>query len=238
LSLLAFFSVAALDLGVGFHGFVGTGQATGSLFDDIGSRYKELGASSNSEKGSYSPYYPIVLYGGGIEASFSDTSFALMRGPWAFMAGLDLGLWGGAIYGSTSSGEAFASAESKSLALSLSLGERFSLPLGSGFLSVELAPFVAFNCAYYVDEHLSGVNTSATISPAASDSFFMGAGLGVDYRVRLGSNFISLGLLGDLGFTPLASATGSLGGQMIYPWRLLVRAGYELHFDNGRSLGR
>ena len=237
LSLSAFFLAAALDVGVGFHGLVGTGQASGSFFDGIGSLYKELGASSYSAMGRYAPYYPIVLFGGGIETSFSATSFAPMRGPWAFIADLDLGLWGGAIYGSTSSGETFASADVESLALSLMLGERFSLPFGPAHFSVELGPFVAFNCAYCVGEHLSGVNTSAVLSPAKGDVVFAGAGLGVDYRVRLGSGYIRLGLLGDLGFTPLASTSGSLGGD-IYAWRLLVRTGYELNFDSGKRIKR
>lgn len=221
---------SALEVGLSPYAALGTGQASGSLFEGIGARYIELGSTSTTALGTYDSYYPLILGGGGIDLSLSQGSFFLWKGPLALFMGLDLGLRGGAVYGSTSAGTAFASASAMSLALSLKIGERYRLSLGPGFLSAELFPLVGFNFSYDVQEHISGVSTALSSQPDLAELLFVGAGLGLDYGLRLGPGLLFLGLSGDVALTPLAADDGALGASVLYPWRTLLRAGYEISF--------
>jgi hypothetical protein len=225
-----FSSASALEVGLSPYAAIGTGQASGSLFDGIGERYVELGSTSATAIGAYGFYFPLILGGGGIDVSLSNGSFFLWKGPLAFFMGLDLGSRGGAVYGSTSAGTAFASASATSLALSLKLGERYRQPLGPGFLSAELSPLVGLNFAYDLRERISGTSSSVAFTPNLKDLLFVGAGLGLDYGIRLGPGLLFVGLSGDVGLTPLAAENGILGASIVYPWRTLLRAGYEISF--------
>jgi hypothetical protein len=207
---------------------VGSGQAEGSLFSGIGSRYAELGASSIAKLGSSAPWYPMVLGGIGIDLSLSRGPFFLWNGPLSFVVGLDADAWGGALSGTTASGLAFASTRARNIAVSVRVAERIRFPLGRGLLSLELGPFAAANFGYLIRESISGVTSTTWLSPTLVDLGFVGAGIGIDYGLRLGPGILELGLRGDLALTPTSSLEGALGAEMVYPWRVLVRAGYEL----------
>ncbi len=234
---LSLSGASALELGLTPYLQAGSGQAAGSLLSGRGDYYAELGASSYSTPGSSAPYYPILLGGLGVDLTFSRGAFLLWEGPFSFVAGLDVGAWGGAISGSTASGTAFASTQARSIAVSLSVAERYSYKLGDGVLSVKLGPFAGFTAGYLIQEYISGVTTTGWISPALVDLAFVGAGLGIDYSFRLGKGSLLLGLLGDIGLTPLASADGATGATIVYPWRALARVGYELPL-NARKVKR
>ncbi len=231
-ALICVFSVsAATALGLSLTPYVqaGSGQASGSFLAERGAFYAELGAASYSMPGSSSPYYPILLGGLGVDFSLSRGAFFLWKAPLSFVAGLDAGAWGGAISGSTAAGAAFASTSARSIAVSLRADERYSFRLGSSTFSVELGPFVGANVGYLVQESISGVNSSAWLWPATlGDLAFAGAGLGFDYSIKFGRGRLSLGLRGDIVLTPLASADGAIGAEIVYPWRALGRVGYEL----------
>ena len=207
---------------------IGSGQSSGSFFTGIGDRYAELGAASVTELGSSAPYYPILVGGGGVEFSVSHGVFLLWKTPFSMVAGIDVGAWGGAISGSTTSGAAFASTRAWAFALSIRADERYRFALGKGLFSIEIGPFVAVNCAYLVQESISAVNASALLWPALADLGFAGAGLGFDYGFSLGPGLLRLGLRGDVALTPLSSSDGALGSMIVYPWRALLRVGYEL----------
>lgn len=228
LCALSISTASALELDLTPYLQAGSGQATGTLLAGRGDFYAELGASSYSTPGSSAPYYPILLGGLGVDLTLSRGALFLWKEPFSFVAGLDVGAWGGAISGSTVAGTAFASTSARSIAVSFSAAERWSLRFGNGILSAELGPFVGFTTGYLIQEYISGVTTTGWVSPELVDLAFVGAGLGVNYSFRLGKGSLRLGLLGDIGITPLASEYGATGATIVYPWRALARVGYEL----------
>jgi hypothetical protein len=232
-SVLCLFSLtaaSALDLGLYPYIEAGSGQASGSFLSGRGDFYSELGASSITQLGSSAPYYPILLGGLGVDLSLSGGDFLLWNGPFSFVTGMDVGSWGGAVSGKTAAdGTAFASTRARDIAFSIHVGERYRIALEpKGILSFDLGPFVGFNCAYFVQENISGIYSLSVLSPDLADLAFVGVGLGCDYGYELGPGLLTLGLRGDIALTPIASADGVVGGSIEYPWRVLVRAGYEI----------
>ena len=106
--------------------------------------------------------------------------------------------------------------------------ERFRFALWKGDVSIELGPFAAVNCLYFIKESISGINSAVSLPPNPADLVFAGAGLGFDYDLRFGPGLLRLGLRGDIALTPLASADGTLGDPIVFPWRALLLAGYDL----------
>jgi hypothetical protein len=228
LCVLPAIAVSAIESHVTPYLMSGSGQSSGAFFSGIGGRYAELGAASITDLGTWAPYYPTVLGGGGVEFSLSRGSFPLWKGPFAAVAGVEIGAWGGAVSGSTASGAAFASTQAGSFALSVRAAERFRFALWKGDVSIELGPFAAVNCLYFIKESISGINSAVSLPPNPADLVFAGAGLGLDYDLRFGPGLLRLGLRGDIALTPLASADGTLGDPIVFPWRALLLAGYDL----------
>jgi hypothetical protein len=229
LILFSLVAVSALDLNLCPYIEAGSGQATGSFLSGRGDFYAELGASSITQLGSSAPYYPILLGGLGLDLAFSRGAFFLWKEPFSFASGIDVGAWGGAIAGNTADGASFASTRARNIAVSLHADERYRFALGSkSALTVALGPFVGFNCAYFVQENISGIYSLTTLSPVLADLAFVGVGLGCDYGLKLGRGQLTLGLRGDIALTPISSSSGVLGASIEYPWRALVRAGYEI----------
>jgi hypothetical protein len=229
LLLFALVAASALDLDICPYLQAGTGQAGGSFLTKRGDFYSELGAASYAELGSSAPYYAIFLGSVGVDLALSNGKAFLWKGPFTLAAGIDGGAWGGAVKGRTAGGTDFATTRARSIVVSIHADERYRIPIGpNSFLSINLGPLVGFNCGYIIQEDISGISSRTNLSPALADVIFLGAGLGLDYGIKLWRGHATLGLRSDLGITNLSSADGALGDSIALPWRVLARIGYEI----------
>jgi hypothetical protein len=228
-------AAAAVDVDLIPIAQAGSGQAKGDYFDIPGSQLYEAGRTSFDDA-EYSPYFPILLGGGGVDVAFSRGRFFLVNGNRALVTGFELSTYGGAIKVENSDGDAFASSQLRSLVLAIHLDERFRFPLGEkSFVSVSAGPILGINCAYYRKDLIEGIKSKLQFSPQVEDFVVFGAGLGADYGLKLWRGHLLLGLRGDMLFTPLSSSDGVLGGKVTLPWRALCRLGYEIPLGGSRS---
>jgi hypothetical protein len=214
----------------------GSGQAYGSLLSSKGDFYSEIGSSSYTDKGSSSPYFPILLGGLGADLALSKGPNFLMKKNRSLVLGIELGAWGGAVKGESAEGDEFASTRARSLVFAIRADERFRFPLGErNFMSLAFGPIVGFNCRYFMQEDINGIYGKTSLKPRLVDVLFLGFGLGYDYGFRLGRGDLIFGLRGDMGLTHLSSKEGALGDVISLPWRVLGRVGYEFPIGGSRK---
>jgi len=236
LALCAIVGLSALDRSLTPFVEAGSGQASGDFFSARGDWYSELGRSSFTDTGSYSPYFPILLGGVGADLALFNGDSWWTRNKKALIFGVELGAWGGAIKAEDAAGDDFASTRARSLVLSFHADERFRFPIGeSSFASFSFGPIIGFNCRYYVQDYISGIYGKASLSPSLAEVLFLGFGLGGDYGFRLGRGNLVLAVRGDLGLTRLASGEGVLGDSITLPRRFLGRVGYEFPLGASRK---
>jgi hypothetical protein len=227
-------TAAAVDIDLVPIAQAGSGQARGDYFDIPGGQLYEAGRNSWDDA-EYSPYFPILLGGGGVDLAISNGRFFLVNGNRALVTGFELGTYGGAIQVENSDGDAFASSQIRSLVLAIHVDERFRFPLGGrSFISLSAGPILGVNCAYYRKDLIEGIKSKLQLTPQIEDYFVFGAGLGVDYGIKLWRGQLLIGLRGDMLFTPLSSSDGVLGGKVALPWRALGRIGYEIPLGGSR----
>jgi len=216
-------SAFGLAIGIGAHAYADiAGALGGTYYDTVSARYERLGASSFGDLGSASAM-PAIAYGGSIELDLN--AFPAPR--FSLSVSLGYGTWGFGIAGEDSGGQGFASAFCYAPVLDLSAELRYSFRLGSLSIEPGLGLFVGgVFPRYRIVERISGVASSIDPSPLAIDAPVLGLSASGAYVIRIGHGRLRLGVAGALG-QALAAEAGSLGGSMLWPWRIGLEFGYS-----------
>lgn len=225
------FTSTALTIGIGARAYGDlAGALSGNFADSTARRYADLGASSFSSLGS-SAALPAITYGGGLELCLNG----LFTPRFGLAVGLGYGLWGWGLEGKDSAGQGFASSLLFAPVADFSLEARFALPLGAGAIEPALGAFVGLIYPRYkIEERISGVYSSIDPAPLLADALVAGFRASVSYVLRAGPGRLRLGAGGAFG-SSLASATGSLGGSLLLPWRAGLDLGYVLLLGGGKK---
>ncbi len=221
----------ALSLGLGARAYGDAAGAFGGTYAAAtAERYAELGASSFSALGS-SSILPAFAYGGGLEFDLGG----LFAPRFSLAIGAGYGLWGAGLVGKDSSGKGFASTLWYAPVLDLSAEARYAFRVGPGSIEPGLGAFVgAIFPKYKIEERISGVGSSVDPSPLAADALVLGLRASAAYALRLGPGDLRLGLSVAVGQS-LASAAGSLGASILWPWRAGLDLGYVYYFAGGKK---
>lgn len=224
-------SSAAISFSIEPYLDAGGGSCIGSLLDGKRQLYEELGSSSPMSPGSSNALLAI-LGGGGANFRLRDSSFRFASLPFSLSLGLGAGFWGGVLSGTTSSGQPFASATARALALCLHADMRWQFEGDKGGPFAEFGLFGGTALFYFLDERMSGVESAAIVPANRDDLGYWGIGAGAGYLVPIGSILVSIGGRVDVGLSRLSGATGALSGSLERSWRTLLRAAVE--FPLGR----
>lgn len=221
--ILGLFSAAGLEaeeLRLQVDAACGIGSSSGSFFSEKGMVWADLGSASVSEPASWEMDPCLLLGGFGGGVVVSEGEFFLFRPPFSTYFGGDLGLWGGGLSASTSSGTPFAWAEARALVLAARAWLRATVQAGNCDLFAEIGPEFGASLAFLVDESENGVASTSLLLARFLDWGFLGIGGGLGLEFPGKARRWGIEARAEYGFIRIASESGALGATITAPWRV------------------